>query len=104
MQGTDNHKAGFLAGGILLGFVVGMVARSFGVHPAIAFGLTALCVGGSLLLAHFRTPPDRLPLTEQQRRQRTRSIAIALALAAFSALFYAATIIRLGKQVANRPY
>jgi hypothetical protein len=40
---------------------------------------------------------------ERQRRQRMRSIAIALALAALVALFYAATIVRLGGNVFNRP-
>jgi hypothetical protein len=39
---------------------------------------------------------------ERQRRQRMRSVAIALALAALVALFYAATIVRLGGNVFNR--
>ena len=39
---------------------------------------------------------------ERQRRQRMRSLAIALALAALVALFYAATIVRLGGNVFNR--
>ena len=40
---------------------------------------------------------------EWERRRRTRSIAIALALAALVALFYVATIVRLGGNVLNRP-
>ena len=40
---------------------------------------------------------------QQRRRQRMRSIAIGLALAALVALFYVATIIRLGGNVMNRP-
>lgn len=40
---------------------------------------------------------------ERLRRQRMRSIAIAVALALLVALFYAATIVRLGSNVANRP-
>ena len=40
---------------------------------------------------------------ERQRRQRMRSLAIALALAALVALFYAASIVRLGGNVFNRP-
>ncbi len=40
---------------------------------------------------------------ERRRRQRMRSIAIALALGAMVALFYAATIVRLGGNVMNRP-
>ncbi|CAN1723149.1 CoxF protein [Hyphomicrobium sp. 1Nfss2.1] len=41
---------------------------------------------------------------ERLRRQRMRSLAIALALGALVALFYAATIVRLGGNVFNRPY
>jgi len=40
---------------------------------------------------------------ERRRRQRMRSFAIAIALAALVALFYAATIVRLGGDVFNRP-
>jgi hypothetical protein len=39
---------------------------------------------------------------ERARRQRMRSIAIAIALALMAVLFYAATIVRLGGNVANR--
>jgi hypothetical protein len=38
----------------------------------------------------------------EAKRQRMRSIAIGLALGFMAILFYAATIIRLGGQVANR--
>ncbi len=40
---------------------------------------------------------------ERKRRQNMRSIAIALALIGLVALFYAATIVHLGANVANRP-
>lgn len=40
---------------------------------------------------------------EDKRRQRLRSIAIALALALLVILFYAATLVRLGGNVMNRP-
>jgi hypothetical protein len=40
---------------------------------------------------------------ERLKRQRVRSLAIALALAAMVALFYVATIVRLGGNVLNRP-
>lgn len=40
---------------------------------------------------------------ERKRRQKMRSIAIALALVGLVILFYAATIIHLGGNVANRP-
>jgi len=39
----------------------------------------------------------------RRKRQRMRSLAIALALAALVALFYIATIVRLGGNVMNRP-
>jgi len=39
---------------------------------------------------------------ERLRRQRMRSLAIALALGALVALFYIATIVRLGGNVASR--
>jgi len=40
---------------------------------------------------------------QRQKRQRMRSIAIALALGALVALFYIATIVRMGGNVFNRP-
>ncbi len=40
---------------------------------------------------------------QRARRQRLRSVAIALALGFLVLLFYAATIIRLGGNVLNRP-
>lgn len=40
---------------------------------------------------------------ERLRRQKMRSIAIAVALIVLVALFYVATIVRLGGHVANRP-
>jgi hypothetical protein len=39
---------------------------------------------------------------ERLRRQRMRSLAIALALGALVAVFYAATIVRLGGNALNR--
>lgn len=39
----------------------------------------------------------------RRKRQRMRSLAIALALGALVALFYIATIVRLGGNVFNRP-
>jgi hypothetical protein len=40
---------------------------------------------------------------QRRKRQRMRSLAIALALGAMVALFYIATIVRLGGNVFNRP-
>lgn len=47
------------------------------------------------------THDDKAP-ARNERRQRMRSIAIALALAGLVLLFYLATIVRLGGNVANR--
>jgi hypothetical protein len=44
-------------------------------------------------------------LTEEaKRRQRLRSLAIAWALFALAAVFFLVTIVRLGANVANRPF
>ena len=46
-----------------------------------------------------------MQLTEQEmKRRRTRSIVIAWVLAAMAALFFVLTIMRLGANVANRPF
>jgi putative Mn2+ efflux pump MntP len=42
-------------------------------------------------------------LSEVKRRERSRNLAIALALGGLVALFYAATMIRLGPHALNRP-
>jgi hypothetical protein len=49
---------------------------------------------------HIRTSAG---LSEAKRRERTRNLAIALALVGMVALFYGATIIRLGPNALNRP-
>jgi hypothetical protein len=104
MQSSDTRKLGFLVSGILLGLLFNVLATGFGAERFLAYGIAAVPVLGSLALAVFSPGPVRAPLSEEQRRQRTRSIAIALMLFAFCALFYAATIVRLGSQVVNRPY
>ncbi len=62
----------------------------------------------SLILNADRDQPEdgleRVVLTDaQKRRQRARSVAIALALAAFVALFYVVTIVKIGSNIANAP-
>jgi hypothetical protein len=47
--------------------------------------------------------PDADEERVRQKRQRMRSLAIGLALAALVALFYIATLVRLGGDVFNRP-
>ncbi len=98
----DAHRNGFLAGGTLLGFVAGFLLRMFGAPGWLAIGTSLACIGGCLALAYVRPDPATLALTELQRRQRSRSIAIGLALGALVFLFYIATIVRLGGNVANR--
>jgi hypothetical protein len=104
MQRSDARKLGFLVSGVLLGLLVNLLANGFGASRLVSVGFAAIPVLGSLALALMRPGPVKPPLTEEQRRQRMRSIAIALMLLAFCAMFYAATIVRLGAQVANRPY
>lgn len=41
---------------------------------------------------------------EQKKRRRARSIAIAWALVAMAALFFVVTMVRLGANMANRPF
>jgi VIT1/CCC1 family predicted Fe2+/Mn2+ transporter len=43
-------------------------------------------------------------LAEHKRRERVRNVAIAAGLALLVAIFYAATMVRLGPNVFNRPY
>lgn len=45
---------------------------------------------------------EQKPSAEWLRQRRMRSIAIALMLLALTALFYAATIVRIGGNVLNR--
>jgi uncharacterized membrane protein len=47
--------------------------------------------------------PETQKEQDRRKRQRMRSLAIGLALAALVALFYIATIVRLGGNVMNRP-
>ena len=98
----DAHRSGFLAGGTLLGFVAGFLLRALGAPGWFAAGATLACIGGCAGLAYLRPVPASLPLSEAQRRQRTRSLAIGLALGGLVALFYIATIVRLGGNVAHR--
>ena len=49
--------------------------------------------------------PGLAPQDEAARRkQRLRSLAIAWALAAMAVMFFLVTIVRLGANVANRPF
>ncbi len=48
-------------------------------------------------------PASAQDAADQARRQRMRSIAIAVCLGLLVIMFYAATIVRLGGNVFNRP-
>lgn len=98
----DAHRSGFLAGGTCIGFIAGYLLRMFGAPGWLAAAVTLACIAGCGALAYIRPDPSTLALDEYQRRQRGRSIAIALALVGLVALFYIATIVRLGGNVANR--
>ena len=98
----DAHRNGFLAGGTVIGFMAGYLLRLVGAPGWLAAAVTLACIAGCGALAYIRPDPSTLALDEYQRRQRGRSIAIALALVGLVALFYIATIVRLGSNVANR--
>jgi len=49
-------------------------------------------------------PAPQILDAEAKRRQRLRSFAIAWALAAIALMFFLVTIVRLGANVANRPF
>jgi hypothetical protein len=49
-----------------------------------------------------KSPDGHKPDENWQRQRRQRSIAIALILIAMTALFYGATIVRLGSNALNR--
>jgi uncharacterized membrane protein affecting hemolysin expression len=47
---------------------------------------------------------DKIDLTEKQKKaRRNRSVAIGIALALLVVLFYAATIIKIGPEIMNKP-
>ena len=47
---------------------------------------------------------EKIQLTdEQKKRQRNRSIAIAVALGLLVVIFYAATLVKMGPEILNRP-
>ena len=98
----DAHRSGFLAGGTLIGFVAGFVLRALGAPAWLAAMVSVGCIAGCAALAYVRPDPASVPLDKAQRRQRGRSLAIGLALGGLVVLFYIATIVRLGSNVANR--
>ena len=96
------HRAGFLAGGTLIGFVVAMLLNSWGAGRLQTAGAGLFVVGVALWIGSMRPDPATLPRDEFQRRQRTRSTAIGLARGALVAIFYVATLVRLGPNALKR--
>ncbi len=76
----------------LIGLAVGL-SRTLSFRLPVTLGVIALAAS---IYAFQRTPVARRP-------QKLRSIAIALMLGGLVAMFYAATIVRLGGNVLNRP-
>jgi hypothetical protein len=93
---------GAIPRGVILGIgVVIWLAAWFAKLPKWMATAVAVVIGGVWLFDnHIRTNAG---LSDAKRRERTRNLAIALALAAVVALFYAATMIRLGPNALNRP-
>ena len=83
--------AGLVVAGEVLALIFGL-SRSFAFRAPFTIGI--LIVGASLY-SFSRTPVEKRP-------QKLRSITIALVLGAMVALFYAATIVRLGGNVLKR--
>ncbi len=104
MSGSSNpdHRAAFLAGGTLVGFIVALALTSFGAPRWQAAGVGLMVLGIALWIGSIRPDPSTLDLDERQRRQRHRSLAIALALGALVAIFYVATLVRLGPNALNK--
>ncbi len=93
---SDGPRAVFLAGGTLLGFVVGGVLMWFGASRWQASGMGLMVLGVAWWIGSIRPDPSTLAQDERARRQRHRSVGIALGLGALVLIFYAATMIRLG--------
>lgn len=83
-----------LAGSILV------FAAAFGVRPLVPSILAGLALAAGAVVS---VRASLAKLDPAARRQRMRSIAIALVLASLVIMFYAATIVRLGGNVFNRP-
>ena len=66
--------------------------------------LVALSILAIVQLAIVGTVTDVYAAPAEERTQRVRSLVIGLTLLALVAMFFAATIVRLGGQVLNRPY
>ena len=76
-----------------------IIAFATGLTRSISFRvpfIVGVLMAAGFLYSFARTPVERRP-------QKLRSIAIALVLTSLVAMFYAATIVRLGGNVFNRP-
>ena len=83
-----------------VGGAVGILSRFVGWPRWIGMTVAAASLVVWFVLGFEWVKPGE---TETQRRQRMRNIAIALTLAGMVALFYFATMARLGSNALNRP-
>jgi phosphate/sulfate permease len=78
---------------VVIALALAMAGGRFGLPPAVTVVLAGAVFGVGMVIS-LRASFERLD--EAARRQRGRSVAIAAVLFALVALFYAATIVRLG--------
>jgi hypothetical protein len=100
--GNTDHRAGFLAGGALVGFIVAGVLMMWGAPRLQAAGVGLLVVGIALWIGSIRPDPSTLHLDEYRVRQKHRSLAIGLGLGSLVVIFYVATLVRLGPNALNK--
>lgn len=94
--GSAGQRGSLAAFAAMLAFVAGGVAMGAGAPRLQAAGVALLVFGATVWIGGMRATRAAEVLDERTRRQKHRSLAIALGLAALVAIFYAATIVRLG--------
>ncbi len=110
---VDSKKHARAGIGVAVALIIGTIERMrLGagswtpiIVSAMAAGGIAAFLFGALMTADGFAARRSAPNTPEEaalRRQRARNVAIGFALAALVALFYIATIVRLGSNVANR--
>lgn len=90
-----------LVAAVLTGLAAGALCKLLGTATLTALGAALACFGGVVWIGAMQ--PERTgELDAATRRQRHRSVAIALCLGALVAIFYIATIVRLGPNALKR--
>ena len=100
-SGTD-HRAGYLAGGALVGIVLGALVWSYGATRLQTIGVFIAAIGLALWFGSMVARDQARVVDERTRRQRYRSRAIGLGLGALVVIFYVATLVRLGPNAIKR--